>query len=198
MNQEEKWDNLYFNNKNAFGLGLRKSLYHDFIVDHIKPQGKLLDLGVGQGALAIPLGKVGYSKIVGVDISKLGLDLFKENARKENVNVEAVHSNFLDFKFKEKYDLIISCVSIQFLENKDDISKVISRMKQHTKIGGYNMVSVPTLIKVAIEFPYMFKDKSELYNYYRDWKLIIIEEDEGRYSNGKNGTTARIIAKRVN
>lgn len=45
-------------------------------------QGKLLDLGVGQGVLAIPLGNVGYIKIAGVDISKVGLELFKENAKK--------------------------------------------------------------------------------------------------------------------
>lgn len=71
-------------------------------------------------------------------------------------------------------------------------------MKQHMSIGVYTMVSVPTLTKVAIQFPYMFKDKFELYDYYRDWELIAIDGDEGKYSNGKIGTTARILAKRVN
>lgn len=60
------------------------------------------------------------------------------------------------------------------------------------------MVSVPTLTKVPIQFPYMFKDKSELYDYYRDWELIAIDEDERKYSNGKIGTTARILARRIN
>ena len=71
-------------------------------------------------------------------------------------------------------------------------------MKQHMSIGVYTMVSVTTLTKVAIQFPYMFKDKFELYDYYRDWELIAIDGDEGKYSNGKIGTTARILAKRVN
>lgn len=54
-----------------------------FFMNHIGDyQGKLLDLGVGQGVLAIPLGNVGYIKIAGVDISKVGLELFKENAKK--------------------------------------------------------------------------------------------------------------------
>lgn len=50
-----------------------------FFMNHIGDyQGKLLDLGVGQGVLAIPLGNVGYTKIVGVDISKVGLSYLKK------------------------------------------------------------------------------------------------------------------------
>ena len=71
-------------------------------------------------------------------------------------------------------------------------------IKKNTNSGGFNVISIPTKTKVAIEFPYLFKDKSELYDYYRDWEIIHIEEKSSTYSNGKEGTTALIIVKKPN
>jgi 2-polyprenyl-3-methyl-5-hydroxy-6-metoxy-1,4-benzoquinol methylase len=187
------YNRLYSKNKAVFGKG---SLIAADILKHVKPEGKLLDLGIGQGSIAIPLGKAGFS-IVGVDISKVGLSQFLKKAQKEKIVAKVIQSNFKKFIFEEMFDVIVSNASLQFLRNKNQISKVITNIQNNTKKGGFNYISVPTQTKKAIRFPYLFKNEVELREYYKDWKIAYCDELEEKYSNNKIGTTARLLAKKI-
>jgi tellurite methyltransferase len=187
------YNKKYSQKENLFGKDSRTVKK---ILEFVKIRDKLLDLGVGQGRLAVPLGKEGF-EVLGVDLSEVGLRQFLEYAKKENVKARAICEDIYKFEFEEKFDLILSSVSLQFLGSVNKISKIINRMKKHTKIGGCNFISVPTKTKMAIDFAYMFKNKNELSCYYKDWEIIFVDELEGPYTNGKRGTTARILAKKI-
>jgi tellurite methyltransferase len=132
-----------------------------------KKKGKALDLGVGEGRNAIFLAENGFD-VTGVDISRAGIKKFKAVSKKLNLRVRAIIGDIATFKFKNKYDVIVSTVTLHFLK-REQIEKVIQNMKKYTKRGGLNVISVFTEGNPQI-LPYLFK-KGELRKFYGDWKI---------------------------
>ena len=82
------------------------------LIEHIensKLQPKsILDLGTGTGCIAIELSKIfPRAKVDAVDLSKKAISTAKTNAKKNNVNVRFLNSNWYQ-KVSLKYDLIVS------------------------------------------------------------------------------------------
>lgn len=69
----------------------------------------ILDLGTGSGAIAVSVAKNCDAKVTAVDVSKTALAVAEQNAKKNGVDVEFLHSNlFQDLKRKRKFDIIVS------------------------------------------------------------------------------------------
>ena len=77
---------------------------------YIKSGDKVLDLCTGSGAIAISLKKEKEDiKVYASDISKEAINVAKENAKNNNVNIEFVEGDLLNpFVDKEKFDVIVS------------------------------------------------------------------------------------------
>lgn len=71
--------------------------------------GKLdiLDLGTGSGAISIALGKKLDSNVTGVDISDKALEVARNNALQNNININFIKSDMLE-NVTGKYDIVIS------------------------------------------------------------------------------------------
>jgi len=87
----------------------------EYLVDKIiklfdnRKKLNILDLCTGSGCISISLKKHLDALVDAVDISKEALDLAKENANINNVEINFIQKDILkDFNFKKKYDLIIS------------------------------------------------------------------------------------------
>ena len=90
---------------------------------HFQNKIKILDIGTGSGAIAIALKKHLNSNVTASDISLEALELAKENAKQNNVEITFIHSNIFE-NIKEKYDIIISNPPyIAYDEKIDDIVK---------------------------------------------------------------------------
>ncbi|MBR3229262.1 MAG: peptide chain release factor N(5)-glutamine methyltransferase [Bacilli bacterium] len=90
---------------------------------YLKEPLKIIDLGTGSGAIAITLKKKLNSNVDAVDISKKALEIAKENAIENNVEIGFIHSNMLE-KVDKKYDIIISNPPyIAYNEEVEDIVK---------------------------------------------------------------------------
>ena len=74
---------------------------------YLKEPLKIIDLGTGSGAIAITLKKLLNSKIDALDISKKALEVAKENAKINNVEINFFQNDMLE-GIEEKYDIIIS------------------------------------------------------------------------------------------
>lgn len=69
----------------------------------------VLDLGTGSGAIAVAVAKNCDAEVTAIDISKNALATAEENARKNGVKIEFLHSNLFDgLKRKRKFDIIVS------------------------------------------------------------------------------------------
>jgi release factor glutamine methyltransferase len=74
-------------------------------------QLEVLDIGTGSGCIAISLAKfLPQSKVTATDISKEALDIARQNAVKNNVEINFIHSNlFMTYDLPlMTYDLIVS------------------------------------------------------------------------------------------
>lgn len=71
--------------------------------------GKLdiLDLGTGSGAISIALGKKLDSNVTGVDISDKALEVARNNALQNEININFIKSDMLE-NVTGKYDIVIS------------------------------------------------------------------------------------------
>ncbi len=76
-----------------------------------KRQLSILDIGTGSGCIAISLAKrIPNSKVYAIDISEKALEVAKENAINNNVDVTFIHDDILSLKNKieTKFDIIVS------------------------------------------------------------------------------------------
>ena len=77
----------------------------------VNGQWSTLDIGTGSGCIAISLAKLlPQNKVYALDISEKALEVAKENAVNNNVNVTFIHDDILSLKNKidTKFDIIVS------------------------------------------------------------------------------------------
>lgn len=77
------------------------------ILDKFSEKKDVLEIGTGSGAMAIVLAKKMKANITATDISSKALNIAKENAKLNNVNIKFIESNLYE-KINGKFDLIIS------------------------------------------------------------------------------------------
>jgi len=70
---------------------------------------EILDIGTGSGCIAISLAKyLPNSKVTALDISKDALEVARENAKLNNVNIEFINADIFEYQSHKKYDVIVS------------------------------------------------------------------------------------------
>ena len=72
---------------------------------NISKKSKICDFGCAVGLYTTELAKTG-AKVTGIDFSKNSLEYAKEVAWDNNLNIEYIHKNYLEYETDRKYDLI--------------------------------------------------------------------------------------------
>lgn len=103
-----------------------------------RPEGRVLDIGAGEGADAIRLALLGY-EVDAVELSPVGAGKIKAFAREAGVKVRVTVGDVRDYVPDGLYDVIICNGVLHYLADKDP---VISLMQQATCDGGINVVSL--------------------------------------------------------
>jgi tellurite methyltransferase len=133
---------------------------------------KVLDIGCGEGGTAIFLARNGYD-VTAFDLSSVGVAKTKENAERCAVDVDVFRADVNEFIPTEKYDVIFSSGTIQYLlpEKREPF---ISSIKSHTNSNGLNVlhtfVSKPfvDIAPDAEQNEYLWSS-GELLFLYKDW-----------------------------
>ncbi|MDO6436649.1 class I SAM-dependent methyltransferase [Cyclobacterium sp. 1_MG-2023] len=97
----------------------------------------VLDVGCGTGAITKDIAKnVGNAgKVIGIDNTEKFIQSGRESD-KDIENVNLVHCDLFDFETKEKFDLIVSARTLQWLNNpKEALSKMKSMLKPNGMIS---------------------------------------------------------------
>lgn len=88
----------------------------------------ILDLGTGSGAISIALGKKLDSNVTGVDISDKALEIAKNNALQNNININFIKSDMLE-NVTGKYDIVIS--NPPYIDSEEKIMDSVKKYEPH-------------------------------------------------------------------
>lgn len=145
--------------------------------------GRALDLGAGEGSDAIRLAKLGYY-VDAVEVSTVGAKKMQSFAEEAGVHhkLRVFSADILDFKPDGLYDVVICNGVLHYIEDKQS---VIELMRQATRSGGINVISLwsdYTPVPNCHELVPVYRDAEEgvVTKSYKDWRteFIYFERDK--------------------
>lgn len=110
----------------------------DFLEDifrrYSKPQLKtIIDAGCGTGGHAIPLARRGY-QVTGIDASETMIDIAKEKAGRNEVNVDFYVMDLRELGLNKKFDACICMFAVMdYLADNQDIQKTLLNIRKQLK-----------------------------------------------------------------
>lgn len=117
-------------------------LLEEFIDDI--PEGRALDLGMGEGRNAVWLAERGFD-VVGVDLSAAAVKAAEQLARERRVCLEAHVADIREFEIEpESYTLILASAVLHFLMPAE-ICELADRIKAGLQPGGFVIAHVFTV-----------------------------------------------------
>lgn len=174
----------YFNKK--YGLSAVHSdlvsIYQTYLC-HLQ-NASILDVGCGSGRNLLYLAKMGH-RVLGIDHNQPALATVREIAQNEALSGVDVQWHDLNCPLNlkpESYELIISTVTLQFL-NPQHIPELLAVLQEATKKNGYHFLVFP-IYSESYPLPDFFTflpQKEELYRVYQDsgWSILEYKESVG-------------------
>lgn len=135
-----EYDNHYNSKEYYWGLEPNKLCYE--IMQRKSPAKpyKVLDIGCGEGKDAVFLAKNGYD-VIAFDISETGIQKAKNLADIHGAKVDLFKADIKDFRVETDYDIIFSSGVLHYVPLVLR-QNLIDNLKEHTKIGGINVLNV--------------------------------------------------------
>ncbi|MEM7514630.1 MAG: methyltransferase domain-containing protein [Bacteroidota bacterium] len=159
----------YYQIENYFGEA-HPSLISFF--QEIRPEGRILDLGCGQGRNALPLARLGY-EVTGLDTSRVGIGQMMEVATSEDLSIDGRVEDMFEFGTYQDFDFILLDSMLHFTKKDrqkeiDWIMAIFSKIKE----GCYVVFCIPEdkrimheLEVIANSSPFMEKELDMSFEY---------------------------------
>ncbi|MCW8410166.1 SAM-dependent methyltransferase TehB [Legionella sp. PATHC035] len=198
----------YFNKK--YGLGAAHSdlvyVYQTYL-RHLHA-ASILDVGCGSGRNLLYLANMGH-RVTGIDHNPSALESLEDIAHKETLSGVNTRLHDLNQPLNlepEHYDLVLSTVTLQFL-NPQRIPELLSELQKTTKRKGYHFLVFPVHSELYSmpEFFTFLPQKEALYHVYQDsgWSILEYQESVGHLHKqdelGRplSGMFALLLAQRI-
>ncbi|WP_164109347.1 MULTISPECIES: class I SAM-dependent methyltransferase [Sphingobacterium] len=160
---------IHRESQSANSIFNQRSLGQDYrtLMSALKPGLRVLDIGCGTGAItrdiANSVGPTGY--VVGID-NTASFITEGQNLYAEVQNLELLHCDVLDFDSEEKFDLIVSARTFQWIST---IGQAIDKIKTLLKPNG--VVSILDYNHEMIDWtPKIPKSMQNFYNMFLMWR----------------------------
>ena len=204
MNEKSRspfWEGLYANRDavDTFGPPNPEILE---LVPTLPTRAKVLDLGCGEGRLALPLAEAGF-QVVGVDVSEAGIAKLTRIAGERDLEIEASVEDLNAYEIPGEFDLMISDGVFHNI-HREHAERLIASMIARTRPGGYNLVKlfttkVPPPPELA-KFHIGLWEEEELFDRYEGWEFLIrssfILEDEHPDGSRHRHPINKILARK--
>ena len=105
------------------------------IKENFKETVNILDIGTGSGAIAISLKKNTDSNVTATDISLEALEVAKENAKLNKVEINFINTNIYE-GINNKFDIIIS--NPPYISYDEEIMDIVKNNEPHTALYADN------------------------------------------------------------
>lgn len=176
------------------------------VMNLLKPNSSVIDIGAGYGNNTKVLLNQGY-KVTALETNPAAIKALRQI---DSGDLTVLSRPVDKVTLTNKYELVINCMVLHFLENERIALDVITKMKTWTQPGGLNVVT-SYLDSNSLDDEYSFLLRSsQLRKLYDDWQIVFYEEsytlalnnirshkDIIRLLRGKRGyKAARLIAKR--
>lgn len=146
----------------------------------------ILDIGTGSGCIAISLAKnLPNSKVFGLDVSKEALDIAKQNAKLNNLEVKFIEADILncDFEFDDfKFDIIVSNPPYVRELEKEKMNAKVLKYEPHLALFVENEDSLLFYKKISQFANKTLRSKGQLFfeiNEYLGKEMFNLLKDEG-------------------
>lgn len=112
------------------------------LVGGLNTSSRILDLCCGIGRHSIELARKGFA-VTGVDITKSYLQIAREKAAKEELDIEFVHSDMRHFCRKGAFDLVVNlCTSFGYFDDMADDIQVLRNIYDSLAPGGRFLIEI--------------------------------------------------------
>ena len=148
--------------------------YENFIMNHASFD-EVLELGCGTGEMAIRLAKRKKS-VFATDLSTDMLEVAKQKAMAENVNLILQRIDMSDFSTSHQVDLIL-CLrdSINYLLDVEDVIQTFRNVYQSLKAEGTFIFDIDSLYKMNVILKdYCEKEDDEEFAF--EWNVELLDE----------------------
>jgi len=99
---------------------------------------RILDLGCGSGRHSLSLAKRGYKNITGIDLSPTLLEVAKQTAQEEGLNIRFEQCDMRHIPADWHFDLVINLfTSFGYFETDEENAEVIQGMSESLVPGGW-------------------------------------------------------------
>ncbi|MCI5130945.1 MAG: class I SAM-dependent methyltransferase [Candidatus Electrothrix sp. EH2] len=105
---------------------------------------KIADFGCGPGLYATALARHG-AKVTGIDFSKRSIDYAKEVAAREQLNINYLNQNYLEFEAEEQFDLVVMIMCDFCVLSPTQRKVLLSKFHNMLKAGGSVLLDVNSL-----------------------------------------------------
>jgi len=116
---------------------IEKTKKKDILNKKYFKQIEIIDIGCGGGLVCEPLARLG-AKVSGLDFVKKNIQIAKQHALRENLNINYFLSNIDNLKLKKKYDVILL---LEVIEHLNYWEETIQKTNHYLKPGGIIIIS---------------------------------------------------------
>jgi tellurite methyltransferase len=134
-------------------------------------QGRLLDIGCGEGRDVVLLASVGF-EVDAVDGAPTGVQRAREGLSRAGLRGQVWQGDLGEIDWKRDYDVILANQSVQFVG--DQALRVLDEIRRHTKPDGWNVIGMFTREEYdwKQEKDVYCLDQRELKHIYRGWRIF--------------------------
>jgi len=109
----------------------------ELIKDNIKSPNKILDVGTGSGCIALMMKSLfPESEVTGIDVSEDAIELAKENAKLNSLDVSFFESNLLENVKEKGHDLVIANLPYIPTENLNELDREVIDYEPISALNG--------------------------------------------------------------